>query len=595
MDFQAARALHRRIPAQKWCITKAELEEFAQLVAEEQIPSSRPNPFHCDPKHGPNLYDVNTYLVKPLTRKAGGQSYALMKHPEGLECEVFVSHSWHGGIFHLQKGVRLAWPQLYRLQNLYCCLLSNPQNLDLDEFIGGNLSESAFALALQKASYLLVVPNPSMGVYSRLWCVFEAYLGAKWNKIYLLPVVPDRQETCTYWFQTVGIHMSCGTCLGFPVWLALEHVAGRGTGLYSWLELIYRVLSLVALLIVLPYRHHPWSLGMMSYLTSIGAVFLLLDEIWSYDQISMRYDNWIAVYFHYGFFSNLLIVNALVTVLLVILKGEKAHFDQQKEMMHFHSLQDSHCSSAADEERIRQAIAGSEDEVETVISILLAAGAYTDNLRRAWDNGLDVERAGMTDVKSGVFFSILIWSVCALDLLSDCFIGHVTHRGPFVLLCILYALTVLVIPFSVWRLEKQGPDLAVFALKAWGFWGMFSLQLPIMLCYLQGYDEAETMPLSGFFNQSELEILDTATWANSPGFDVHRGRIVIVSRCLCMIVAWAIIWIGIDRWTRLRIWLTDVCSPDSECQYDQGVTDSECESLLGTDSEDSQSSSRDGC
>ena len=180
MDFQAARALHRRIPAQKWCITKAELEEFAQLVAEEQIPSSRPNPFHCDPKHGPNLYDVNTYLVKPLTRKAGGQSYALMKHPEGLECEVFVSHSWHGGIFHLQKGVRLAWPQLYRLQNLYCCLLSNPQNLDLDEFIGGNLSESAFALALQKASYLLVVPNPSMGVYSRLWCVFW---GLSWSQM----------------------------------------------------------------------------------------------------------------------------------------------------------------------------------------------------------------------------------------------------------------------------------------------------------------------------------------------------------------------------------------------------------------------------
>ena len=176
-----------------------------------------------------------------------------------------------------------------------------------------------------------------------------------------------------------------------------------------------------------------------------------------YDQISMRYDNWIAVYFHYVFFSNLLIVNALVTVLLVILKGEKAHFDQQKEMMHFHSLQDSHCSSAADEERIRQAIAGSEDEVETVISILLAAGAYTDNLRRAWDNGLDVERAGMTDVKSGVFFSILIWSVCALDLLSDCFIGHVTHRGPFVLLCILYALTVLVIPsrYGGWRSKAQ--------------------------------------------------------------------------------------------------------------------------------------------
>ena len=89
-----------------------------------------------------------------------------MKHPEGLECEVFVSHSWHE-IFHLQRGINVAWPQLYQRHNLYCCLLSNPQNLDLDKFIGGNVAESLLA-------HVLVVPNPSTGVYSRLWCVFEA-------------------------------------------------------------------------------------------------------------------------------------------------------------------------------------------------------------------------------------------------------------------------------------------------------------------------------------------------------------------------------------------------------------------------------------
>ena len=79
----------------------------------DTIPSSEPNLRHWDPKHGPNLYDVNTYVVKPMTLAAGGVSYALMKHPEGLDCEVFVSHSWQGGIFHLSSGIRLAWPQLY--------------------------------------------------------------------------------------------------------------------------------------------------------------------------------------------------------------------------------------------------------------------------------------------------------------------------------------------------------------------------------------------------------------------------------------------------------------------------------------------------
>lgn len=39
------------------------------------------NPFHNDAKHGPNLYRVNEEYVKPVTLKAGGMSYALMKHP----------------------------------------------------------------------------------------------------------------------------------------------------------------------------------------------------------------------------------------------------------------------------------------------------------------------------------------------------------------------------------------------------------------------------------------------------------------------------------------------------------------------------------
>ena len=37
--------------------------------------------------------DVNTHVVMPRTRAAGGMSYALMKHPNGLECEAPSSHS----------------------------------------------------------------------------------------------------------------------------------------------------------------------------------------------------------------------------------------------------------------------------------------------------------------------------------------------------------------------------------------------------------------------------------------------------------------------------------------------------------------------
>ncbi|CAJ1344624.1 unnamed protein product, partial [Effrenium voratum] len=71
--------------------------------------------------------------------------------------------------------------------NLYCCLLANPQNLDMERLLAVDISESPFAKALQKSSHLLVVPNPTVGVYSRLWCVYEAYLGATLQKTYLLP------------------------------------------------------------------------------------------------------------------------------------------------------------------------------------------------------------------------------------------------------------------------------------------------------------------------------------------------------------------------------------------------------------------------
>lgn len=52
---------------------------------------------HVQPHRGPNLYEVNEHYVKPVTRKAGGMSYALMKHPQGLLCQVFISHAWAEG------------------------------------------------------------------------------------------------------------------------------------------------------------------------------------------------------------------------------------------------------------------------------------------------------------------------------------------------------------------------------------------------------------------------------------------------------------------------------------------------------------------
>ena len=35
--------------------------------------------------------------IKPVTLKAGKVSWALMQHPDGLDCDLFISHAWQEG------------------------------------------------------------------------------------------------------------------------------------------------------------------------------------------------------------------------------------------------------------------------------------------------------------------------------------------------------------------------------------------------------------------------------------------------------------------------------------------------------------------
>ena len=585
--------LHRRVPPERWCITRAEFDEFVEEVFfcwhANEIPENpqHPNPLHWNAHHGPNLYDVNTHVVKPRTRAAGGMSYALMKHPNGLACEFFVSHSWHGGIFHLKRGVNRGWPQIHQRRNLYCCLLANPQNLDLDEFLGGDLTETAFALALQKASHLLVVPNPSVGVYSRLWCVYEAYLGVKWNKIYLLPVKPHRAETCKCWSKNVGIPMLCGILLGIPLFFLFRRIGPSALGgLPNWVAFVYRILTVIAQLLVLPFLEKPWTLRMMTCLTATGCAFLLVDISWDYydirfnsrlaenDESRREFYNVIADICNYGWFLQLTIVNAIVATVLVLLKIQKTGFDRQRDMMQFESLNLAHCSNPRDEQRIRDAIAGAEDEVETVIGLLLRAGAYTENLRRLWDAGLEIDREGFQDARTGVCFCMLIWLVAVADNISDTVLGHSAHQIYFVILSVMFAMSTMAIPLSVAWVEGHGPDRPVFALKVWGLFGSLCLLLPLLLSYAEGYDQAEGNWLESFFNQTNFQQEDWHKWYRMPM--LVSGTTLFI-RFLCTFLAWLALWMGLERWNTLRIKLAQHSTWKSPCTEDE-FDDSESES-----------------
>merc|ERR1719375_2936030 len=98
-----------------------------------------------------------------------------MRHADGVACDLFITHAWIEGVFELIDKVINSWPSGCR--GAYICTLSNPQNdSEMIADLIANPQTSPFAQALKLATYVLVVPNRSTSIYTRLWCVYEAYL-----------------------------------------------------------------------------------------------------------------------------------------------------------------------------------------------------------------------------------------------------------------------------------------------------------------------------------------------------------------------------------------------------------------------------------
>ena len=115
------------VEMQKWGVTKDDLHQFRRLVMnailEQRILPTERDPF--DPNDftkGPSMYTVNEQYIKPVTHQAGDASWSLMKHPEGMEVNLFITHGWAEGIFEFVDKVISSWPS--RATAAYVCFLS---------------------------------------------------------------------------------------------------------------------------------------------------------------------------------------------------------------------------------------------------------------------------------------------------------------------------------------------------------------------------------------------------------------------------------------------------------------------------------------
>ena len=94
-----ALALHESVTPDRWCVTRSDLiylrqEVWRAIQCGEIRPLDVSDPFlPSDDQYGPNIHTVNTQYIMPVTDEAGKVSWALMRHPDGLDCNLFISHA----------------------------------------------------------------------------------------------------------------------------------------------------------------------------------------------------------------------------------------------------------------------------------------------------------------------------------------------------------------------------------------------------------------------------------------------------------------------------------------------------------------------
>ena len=493
-----AMELHRRVPADKWCVTFNEFLEFVEDVrfAWELgqiggIPASS-----NDSERGPNLYLVNEHYVKPTTLAKGGMSYALWLHPEGLPCQVFVSHAWVEGIFEFVLGVESAWPGGFGLRNMYCCLLANPQNLDLELFLNVDLVHSPFAKALAKASHLLVVPNSQISIYSRLWCVYEAYLGISMSKICLMPAIPSHRLQRASLLRLLLAPLLCGFVVG-GLWRFLIMPRFGKAGVLEIL-LFSGLLSLVATVSAMIPPQLKMCMRTLLAVHGLAAWLAMVAAIpyWSipYDEDLTGMGDFLRNFIPFAVF----LFDALCMSHLNLQLLEMQLLSDQARNLSCHTVQAAQCTNPTDERRIREAIAGAEEDVDVAIHVLMLAGAYTSTLRRSYESGEDIRGAGIFNLKAKVFIGALLWFMSGIDSCTRLAPGGIERTASerhWAFMAIISAFfTAAVMP--LWfRLSTHGPDWKRQTLLLWISCGISGLISPYFFGLFQGKYQFETLAI----------------------------------------------------------------------------------------------------
>ncbi|CAK9051869.1 unnamed protein product [Durusdinium trenchii] len=546
----AAKRLHQEVPPHRWCVTLQEFQHFVRDVRVAwraglwgQVPSHSTISFQDD-SSGPNVYQVNVDFVKPCTLRAGGMSYALMLHSGGLDCEVFVSHAWAEGIFELCICVKYGW--VVGKQNLYCCLLANPQNLDIGEVLGNTPSASPFAAALNSASHIIVAPNRAVSVYSRLWCVYEAYLAAKQEKIFVMPAISNTSQCLSLHCQWLFLPVLCGILLGGLLsWLVSKYARPKQEVATGLAILVYLNLGNMLVHILWP-RHcrklrAMWWTDSFLLLTSflIATMYILLVYVEEEAATGGAWVEFVISFFRKFFFVALALLCTSSVGQNIHSEIEQASLKKLEQWLDFKSVRFATCSNPSDAEHIWNEISDSVADVDAAISILIKAGAYTTGLRQQYDAGVDITSAGYADLFIRTLHCALLLLVAAVVCAERGFSWREAVDLAEWLWC-LPALACLVLccvtPCILVALSRKAPEHGIFAVQVLGTMGLLVILVPA--AYLNDFTDLSITQ----HRQGEN------TWSPSPAAALFFITFPVVISCISL----ALVWLG-PTWMSSRL------------------------------------------
>ena len=384
---QAVR-LHEDVNPARWCITLYDLKFFESEVHRFiQGGLTFQDNFSKD---GPSIYAVNEEYIKPVTAAAGKMSWALMMNPDGLDCDLFITHAWQEGVFEFTQKVLTSWP--WRARHAWCCMLANPQNLNISAMIRCPTS-SPFAHALRSSKFLLVVPNRNTSVYTRLWCGYEAYLAFQSNKIIQTATPPIWPQVLLAWLL-----MCPALLVGIIVGMIFRAEKSMSSMLLTpGTRGLTRGLAVLASLISQNTGHNKLCLIVNHVGLSACLARLIIssnaDLLVKVDPLLPEEDRPVQ-----------LILRSLLPFYFMLAELDRvslhvaARETDLLENQYQGSIRQASCSQTEDERNIRSEIGDQVDEVDKVIEVLLKAGMTSAALRDAHIHGVVLKHSGVVQL-----------------------------------------------------------------------------------------------------------------------------------------------------------------------------------------------------